>query len=242
MTKEKELLSVEHVQKKVGNRTVLKDVSFKLNKGKLALLIGSNGAGKTTLLNALSGQRDILQGSIHFENHLPTDRSIKTTALLRTRTSYLASDLTFPPHWHLSEICHYGGALFPDFDATSFKRFILTFRLEKNETYQNLSLGEQMKVKLSFILAREVPLYLLDEPFANLDLETRVDLVRLILSETSPDASFIIATHLIGEFEQICDEALILKDGVIKEHLEIESIREQSQQSLIEFYQKEWRK
>lgn len=242
MNNEKELLVVDHVKKDVGSNEVLKDISFKVNTGKLVLLIGSNGAGKTTLLNAIGGQSKVRQGAIQLENHLIAEGHLESNEILRKRTSYLSADLVFPSHWHISEIGQYGGALFPDFDEDAFKRFILTFQLGSNQMFQRLSLGQQMKVKLSFILARDVPLYLLDEPFTNLDLETRIDLVRLIISETSPDASFIIATHLIGEFEQVCDEALIMKDGTIREHVEIEDIRERSQQSLIEFYQEELRR
>ncbi|MGY3778570.1 ATP-binding cassette domain-containing protein [Isobaculum melis] len=242
MSNGNELLIVEHMKKNIGSNEVLKDISFKVNKGKLVLLIGSNGAGKTTLLNIIGGQSKVLQGAVQLENHLIAENHLETNEILRRRTAYLSADLTFPTHWLISEIGKYGGALFPDFNEDSFKRFILTFQLGHNQSYQSLSLGQQMKVKLSFILAREVPLYLLDEPFTNLDLETRLDLVRLIISETSPDASFIIATHLIGEFEQICDEALMMKDGTIRAHIEIDDIREKSQQSLIEFYQEELRK
>ncbi|MBC8932393.1 ABC transporter ATP-binding protein, partial [Escherichia coli] len=71
------------------------------------------------------------------------------------------------------------------------------------------------KVMLALILCRDVDLYLLDEPFSEIDLISRDDLIKSIATFLKEDATLVVTTHLIQDMEMMFDEIIFLKRGKI---------------------------
>ena len=99
-----------------------------------------------------------------------------------------------------------------------------------------MSSGTLAKAKLAFTLSRNVKLYLLDEPFANIDLVAREEIYSLILREFNPETTIILSTHFINEIEMLLDRVMLMKEGIITADINVEEYKEKNDKSIVEFY------
>ena len=88
------------------------------------------------------------------------------------------------------------------------------------------------KESLSLVLGRRAKLYILDEPISGVDILSRDEIINAIVQNMIEGASMIITTHYVGELERLLDEVLFIKDGIIVEKGEADSIREKYETSI----------
>jgi heme exporter protein A len=175
-----------------GERCLFSKVSFSLEAGQLLLLEGRNGSGKTSLLKALVGLLELESGEIRWGGE-PV-RSVRqdfyaALVWLGHRTG-LKADLT------LVENLRFESALRPTIDADidAVLERLAIHRLKKLPL-RSLSAGQQRRVALARLLLARAPLWLVDEPFTNLDRDGRA-LVRDIVSEhLTKGGMCIMAAH-----------------------------------------------
>lgn len=90
---------------------------------------------------------------------------------------------------------------------------------------KTMSKGTKEKVQLVLVMSRRAKLYVLDEPIAGVDPAVRDYILNTILVNYEPEASVLIATHLIADIENILDEVVLLKDGQVFRHSDVDEIR-----------------
>ena len=108
--------------------------------------------------------------------------------------------------------------------------------LEMNMKVRNLSSGMMAKLKIAVTLSRKAELYLLDEPLNGIDLLARDEVVNTILTNMSDNASVVISSHLVEELERIIDKAIFMKDGQIVLMGDVEEIRQERGESVVDLY------
>ncbi len=191
----------------------LNRITLELENGKVYGLIGQNGAGKSTLIKILMGLYDKTNGEIFFEGkyvkHFPLDK-----------VSYLPERFTFPNVPSLDLILYYGGLylLPPHYlqHRILFLVKLLGFENNLNETPQKLSAGSLKKLAIIITLLPDVPLYILDEPTANLDpIFREVFFSEISRIKRKNNSCFIISSHGIEELYRNSDNIILLKDGSI---------------------------
>lgn len=97
-----------------------------------------------------------------------------------------------------------------------------------------MSSGMQDKVTFILALCRRVKLYLFDEPLSGSDTSFKSDMKKILLANIPEDATVMIATQLLKDFETLFDEVIILKaDGM--EQIETEQIRDKYKMSVEEY-------
>jgi heme exporter protein A len=175
-----------------GDRCLFRDVSFALDSGQLLILEGSNGSGKTSLMKALVGMLDLESGVIRWNGKpVAEQRQVFHGALVWTAHRVgLKADLT------LVENLRYEAALRPQGDVGLEK---VLERLEisrlKPLPLRSLSAGQQRRVSLARMLLADVPLWLMDEPFTNLDREGRALVIQLVKEHLDTGGMCVMAAH-----------------------------------------------
>jgi ATP-binding cassette, subfamily B, bacterial len=187
--------SINNVRFSYDGKPILKDFSLQLSPGEKVVIVGPNGSGKTTLANILSGYLAPSQGDV----------------VLPERISSVTLPISFPP--------------LKVKDLVKDTYLLSAFRLRDQTVLEafadELSAGQQQKLALSLALSQEADLYVIDEPLANLDPESRETAINLILERTK-EKSLILVMHGSEEYHKLFDRVIKmdLVSGIGDIHLE----------------------
>ncbi|EKO3536591.1 lipoprotein-releasing ABC transporter ATP-binding protein LolD [Vibrio fluvialis] len=200
---------------------VLKGVSFELQKGELASIIGSSGSGKSTLLHILGALDDATQGHVEFLGQQLSTLSSNKQAKIRNQ--HLGFVYQF--HHLLADFSALENVAMPlliggkkvaqakQDAAALLERVGLSHRLEHRPS--ELSGGERQRVAIARALVNRPDLVLADEPTGNLDHKTALsiyDLMRELNRESG--TAFLVVTH-DGELAAKMDRQLHMQDGLL---------------------------
>lgn len=212
-------LTLDSVHVPIGQRSILRDISFRASGGELIGLVGPNGAGKSTLAKALASLLPISSGAICIDGQPLSQLAPKTSA---KTIAYLAQgDIV---HWPLSahSIIALGRA--PHIDAFSspsvadhaaidraMQRASVTEFANRDVTL--LSGGERARVLLARALAVEAPIFIADEPVGALDPRHGLNIMALLREEAERGALVITVIHDLALASRYCDRLIALRDG-----------------------------
>ena len=228
------LLTCQNLSKSYGKKTILKDINFDLEPGKIVGLLGKNGAGKTTLIKLISGLLIPTSGTILVKNH-PIGVESKSLISYLPEHTYLDKSMT------INQTLNLFSDFYRDFNPKKAQKLLKDFDLDPSARLIKLSKGMQEKVQLSLVMARKAKLYILDEPFGGVDPASRDYILDTILQNFDDGASMIISTHLISDIERILDQVIFLDHGEIKLIEDAETLREKSGQSIDGYFRKEFK-
>ncbi len=213
-------LEVRQIKKFFGDRSVLRDVSFSLEKGEILGLIGPNGAGKTTLFNIISGWQKPASGSVVFcgqeTTAWPPDR-LSRAGLART----FQSPQIFPEMTALENVLM-GAWLqrqrppLPEAQEEAGYCLSLVGLMDKGPTLAGeLPLPQQRLVELARALATRPRLLLLDEIAAGFSQVALNRLAAGLLKLRDQGLTLLLTDHLFTLLEAVTDRVLALDHGEI---------------------------
>lgn len=226
------MLTVEHLTKKYGRRTVVNDLSFTADKGEILGLLGPNGAGKSTTMNMLTGYIAPDSGSIILDDRDLTNPKNRKKVLI----GYMPE---VPPLYNDMTVREY--LLF----AAELKGIQHSLRKEKvsslmeqtsvtdvkDRLIKNLSKGYRQRVGFACAILGDPELIILDEPTAGLDPRQIVAMREMILS-LKKDHLVILSSHILSEIEEVCDHVLIISKGKLVLSDNTEHLLEEHDESL----------
>lgn len=191
-------IKVDNLIKSYGTNTVIKDISFTVNKNEIFALLGTNGAGKTTTLECIEGIRKYDSGSI----------TVDGTIGVQLQSSSLPANIKAIEAYQL--FCKWNKVQVNTelFDAFGLNQL-------KNKQYEEMSTGQKRRLHLALALISNPDIIFLDEPTAGLDVEGRVSLHEQIRKLKEQGKTIIMASHDMAEVESLCDRIAILKEGKI---------------------------
>lgn len=195
------MLEISDLSFSFGQQVVLKDISIRLDQGKVYGILGKNGAGKTTLFRNITGWYPPQSGKILL-NGMPVGK--KDIAFLET-TNYFYPYMKGQEYLDLiNEHARERGASLAE-----------VLQVPLDELVDTYSTG--MKKKLAFIgaLILDRPLLLLDEPFNGVDLESNEVLKRLILLNRT-EKTTLMSSHILSTLFDSCDTIFYLREGLVK--------------------------
>ncbi|HEY3176680.1 MAG TPA: ABC transporter ATP-binding protein [Candidatus Polarisedimenticolia bacterium] len=192
----------------------LDGVSFTVGRGAVTGVLGPNGAGKTTLFRILAGLLRPTSGSARIAGHDVATRSLEA----RERIGLLTEEPGLPdrltPLRHVA--FHVGLRGTPRDEAAARARAALEelgLAASLETPIGRLSKGNRLKVALARAIAHEPEVLLLDEPTANLDIETSIRVGELIRTRSRRGAAVLMATHDPHEAARLCDDIVVLATG-----------------------------
>ncbi len=185
-------------------------LNLSLPMGNIYGLLGKNGAGKSTLLKIISGLLFPDQGSLDVVGYRPWSRYPQFLQEI-----YLVSEEFHVPNLKMERYVRLYSPFYPRFNYGIFEEYIKEFDLPANRKLNSLSYGQKKKFLLSFGLATESKLLILDEPTNGLDIPSKSQFRKIIASAIHEDRSFIISTHQARDMENLIDPIIILDQGEV---------------------------
>jgi len=200
------MISASHLQLSYGNHEVLTDFNATFASATITAVIGANGTGKSTLLAALAGDIAPSAGSITIDGRSIADMSSSELAKLR---SLAAQSHTYWMPYTTAEILKLGHENVP---VERFHYLIEKLGISSylNQTVTTLSGGQTQRIEIARALMRELPIILLDEPFASQDLKSISAIRELLQEERSAGRTVILVAHARGEDLTWCDQIIEL--------------------------------
>ena len=194
------MLKVRNLSKSFSNSSILKDVNFNLDQGKICAVVGSNGSGKTTFLKCLSGLMSYDKGVIDF--------SSQNGHLFLSDKLNIFGDLTIKQN--LEVLSRYYNQ---DFNQASFKESLklLNINQYRELPLKFLSRGNLQRNKLCVAINLNWDYLLIDEPFSNLDYDGVKIFKDIFENFKSENKSIIFSTHQNYD-NSFCDKVVIVED------------------------------
>ncbi len=215
---EKKALTVDQLSVNYDKVPVLWDLNFSIPKGKLVGILGPNGAGKSTLLKALLGIIKPLSGRIEFLGE-PYKKARKSVAYVPQRS---AVDWDFPiTVFDVVLMGRYGKTgLFKRVKKSDKEAVERTLEMVGLESFANrqigeLSGGQQQRVFIARALLQEAEIYLMDEPFAGVDIATEKVIVSIFDELRSKGKTLFVVHHDLNSVDQYFDWVILLNTSLI---------------------------
>lgn len=192
------------------NPLLFDQLDLSLPAGSIYGLLGKNGAGKSSLLKLICGLLYPRKGQMSVVGYPPGHR---LPGFLQE--VYLVGEEFHLPAVTINSYIKLYGRFYPRFSRELFESYAMEFGLDAQKQLSDLSYGQKKKFLLSFGLATDCKLLILDEPTNGLDIPSKSQFRKVVASAIHEERSFIISTHQVRDMENLIDPVIILDDGEI---------------------------
>lgn len=191
-----------------SKRAVLHDFSLSLEKGRVYGLLGKNGAGKSTLLYLMSGLLTPKSGKVVYH-----DVDVRRRLPITLQDMFLVPEEFDLPPVSLISYIELNSPFYPRFSKEDMVKYLHYFEMDININLGALSMGQKKKVFMSFALATNTSLLLMDEPTNGLDIPGKSQFRKFIASGMTDDKTILISTHQVRDIDKVLDHVLIMDNS-----------------------------
>ena len=195
------MLRLENLSKSYGANVVLSNINLSLQAGKVYGIVGENGSGKTTLFKCITGiekhEGVIISDLKPLKDHI---------GYLETEPFYF-SKITGREYIQL--LCNARGIVSTNFDDKNI------FDLPLDRYALTYSTGMKKKLALNAIFIQRNQLYILDEPFNGVDIQSNIIILEILKQLKRLGKTILLSSHIFSTLSDICDEIYLLKNGEI---------------------------
>lgn len=217
------IIQVKNFSMKFGTKTVIKDLSFEVMRGKVFGFLGSNGSGKTTTLRALLGLYEPTAGELLVDGKpYAVEDGVKLGYLPEERGLY-KKEKVIDTMIYFGRLKGLSQEEARDFSIKYLERVGLSDKAKTR--LDKLSGGQQQKIQLGVTIMGDPELLILDEPTKGFDPVNRRLLMNIIEERQKAGATVVFVTHQMEEVERLCDKVVLLKDGNAVEYGTVADIR-----------------
>ena len=213
-------LAIKNLACSYNGKAIINNLSLSLESNEIIALLGPSGCGKTTLLRAIAGLQQIISGQISIGDKVVSTPN-EMLASEKRNVGMIFQDYALFPHLTVAKNIAFGISKLNKSDRSDrVEQMLKLVRLEPfGERFPHeLSGGQQQRVAIARALAYQPDIMLLDEPFSNIDSQSRFSImmeIRHILKEHRVPAVFV--THSKDEAFAFADKLAIFNQGKIEQ-------------------------
>ncbi|AHI53788.1 ABC transporter ATP-binding protein [Spiroplasma sabaudiense Ar-1343] len=207
------MLELRNITKKYQDNTGIENVSFDFSKSQIIGLVGSNGAGKTTTIKCIFNLVSYSNGEILLDGE-------KIQSANLSKLAFFPDSNNIPLKMKVIDYAIYN-AVCAGMDlkkaVIEANSIIKTLSLDSicNKNFGELSAGLKKKGILVATLINNPDYIILDEPTANLDIESREELMEIIKLLSQSNKGILITSHIIDELQQYINHLIVINKGKI---------------------------
>ena len=209
----KVVLECNDIWKKIGNKTIINDLSLKLYEGDILGFVGANGAGKTTTIKLLLGLQSLNGGNVNIGGYDLKKNFVSAIsnvgAIIESPDLYMY--MTGYENLRISAIMY-------DIDNKRIDEVVKLVGLEKriHDKVRKYSLGMRQRLGIAQAILHNPKVLILDEPMNGLDPIGIKELKDLLLYLSQKEKiGILISSHILSELESICNRVCIISKGTI---------------------------
>ncbi|MEB3193419.1 MAG: ABC transporter ATP-binding protein [Snowella sp.] len=207
---------VEHLQKRYGTITAVKDISFSVQPGEIFGLLGPNGAGKTTTIRCLCTLSKPDQGKLEIDGI----SVISQPKLARRHLGYVAQEVALDKMLTGRELLQLQASLYHLTTSQAKERIpqlidllgLSQYAEQKTGTYSG---GLRKRLDLAAGLLHQPSVLILDEPSVGLDIESRFILWEFLRQLRDAGTTVLITSHYLEEIDALADRLAIIDQGLV---------------------------
>jgi len=199
------MIQIQNLHFGYPRKKVFTGLNLQLQPGHIYGLLGKNGTGKSTLLKNMAGLLFPDEGSVNVLGFAPEKRQ---PAFLQD--IFMVPEEFFLPDIPIENLVKYHAPFYPKFNDDQFNRYITEFDIPRSNTLQKMSYGQKKKVLISFGLACNTSVLLMDEPTNGLDIMSKSQFRKVMAGCVDETKCIVISTH------QVKDEGKILFDQTVE--------------------------
>lgn len=210
------MIKVDKLNKKYGERQVVNDLSFEIQKGEILCFLGPNGAGKSTSINILSGLLDYDSGSIQYYGS-PLESQLN---VFKRNLGVVPQDLAIYEDLNAEQNVSFFASLYGLRGKVLKQKVnqaldgvgLLERRKDKVSTYSG---GMKRRLNIACAIAHEPELLIMDEPTVGIDPQSRNHILDTIKNLRGQGMTILYTTHYMEEVETISTRILIMDGGKV---------------------------
>jgi ABC-2 type transport system ATP-binding protein len=204
------MISIQNLSFSYKKKPVFNGLNLQFKAGHVYGLLGKNGTGKSSLLRNIAGLLDPQKGNITVNGFTPFERlPVFLEDVFMVPEEFYLPDIPVPAF-----IKRYA-PFYPRFNNDRFRNYISVFEIPADSTLQNMSYGQKKKVLISFALATNAKVLLMDEPTNGLDIMSKSQFRKILAEALDEERCIIISTHQVKDLENLIDRITIIDEGKI---------------------------
>ncbi len=204
------MIAIQNLHFAYKKKKVFNGLSLSLQAGHIYGLLGKNGTGKTTLLRNISGLLFPDQGDVKVLDFVPGKRNPEFLQEL-----FMVPEEFYLPNVSIEKFVACNAPFYPKFDHSQFEGYLKEFDIPAGNKLQQMSYGQKKKALISFGLACNTSLLLMDEPTNGLDIMSKSQFRKVIAGAIDDNKCIIICTHQVKDMESLIDRITIIDEGRI---------------------------
>lgn len=228
----KPIVSVKNFSLTIGDKEIVKDLSFDVLPGEVFAFLGSNGSGKTSTIRSLLGIYQPTSGILHVNGKTLSPETASIVGYLPEERGLYTRSKVLDTMIYFGELKGMTREAARDFSTAFLQRVELADKA--NQKIKKLSGGQQQKIQLGVAIMGNPKLLVLDEPTKGLDPVNRKLLLDIVDELQKQGTAVIYITHLMEEVERLAHRLLILKDGVARAYGTVAEVKQQFKSKSIE--------
>jgi len=213
------MIDIQNLSFAYRKKPVFEGLSLRFQPGHLYGLLGRNGTGKSSLLMNIAGLLRPGKGSITVNGFTPFER-----LPVFLQDVFMVPEEFYLPDILVADFLKYYAPLYPRFNSDGFRNYLSVFEVPADSTLQNMSYGQKKKVLISFALATNAKVLLMDEPTNGLDIISKSQFRKILAEAVDDERCIIISTHQVKDLENLIDRVSIIDEGKILFDEKVEDI------------------